>query len=547
MFAIGWIGITWKKFQHFFFQLSGIGAVTLLYALWNLFESCSLQVFPWSYFPCLLWVGCVCILARKRESLFRPIGVLGVCCTVLRNIIWLRSHFAAFSSDAAIQNWNLLLFVGYAVLAFALLTGTSRRDAKRYPLLEMICHAGVVFALLFQIDAQVSGDIRQTPIVCIALGLLLLSILFQYFWRMYKLRHLQVASDVRWTSLFLPTFAQLLVLLGFWAWHAGTSLAVFGGSAILLVAVWHITQHRRMPTQCYCVNFCGIIAAVSGFLLAMPEHFWTAKNLLWFAFLGYLFLTSKSMHQRKFTQIVYGLFLFCSWIPLCAIPPLCSMPANQSFCWLYVIFAAVFCVAMLHFRCVRKNDPFFWLHMSYRMVLLLVGTVLLLGNGAETSLEVSLPEKIVLACAVTAVLLSYSYSLLKNPTKRKVLSASGREFHFWIAACASVAVAALCVPHSQHFVELWVFVSGNRIYYTWLLSPLSCYPCVRTGSRDDQHLQADSAGYLLRPAFPESGELPVLRSTLSGNQFLLSLHDAKVQEKGIRSRRKSKRKCKKIK
>ena len=69
----------------------------------------------------------------------------------------------------------------------------------------MICHAGVVFALLFQIDAQVSGDIRQTPIVCIALGLLLLSILFQYFWRMYKLRHLQVASDVRWTSLFLPT------------------------------------------------------------------------------------------------------------------------------------------------------------------------------------------------------------------------------------------------------------------------------------------------------------------------------------------------------
>lgn len=118
---------------------------------------------------------------------------------------------------------------------------------------------------------------------------------------------------------------------------------------------------------------------------------------------------------------------------------------------------------------------------------------------------------------------------------------------FWIVACASVAVAALCVPHSQHFVELWVFVSGNRIYYTWLLSPLSCYPCVRTGSRDDQHLQADSAGYLLRPAFPESGELPVLRSTLSGNQFLLSLHDAKVQEKGIRSRRKSKRKCKKIK
>ena len=216
MFATGWIGITWKKLQHFFFQLSGIGAVTLLYALWNLFESCSLQVFPWSYFPCLLWVGCVCILARKRESLFRPIGVLGVCCTVLRNIIWLRSHFAAFSSDAAIQNWNLLLFVGYAVLAFALLTGTSRRDAKRYPLLEMICHAGVVFALLFQIDAQVSGDIRQTPIVCIALGLLLLSILFQYFWRMYKLRHLQVASDVRWTSLFLPTFAQLLVLLGFW-------------------------------------------------------------------------------------------------------------------------------------------------------------------------------------------------------------------------------------------------------------------------------------------------------------------------------------------
>lgn len=430
MFATGWIGITWKKFQHFFFQLSGIGAVTLLYALWNLFESCSLQVFPWSYFPCLLWVGCVCILARKRESLFRPIGVLGVCCTVLRNIIWLRSHFAAFSSDAAIQNWNLLLFVGYAVLAFALLTGTSRRDAKRYPLLEMICHAGVVFALLFQIDAQVSGDIRQTPIVCIALGLLLLSILFQYFWRMYKLRYLQVASDVRWTSLFLPTFAQLLVLLGFWAWHAGTSLAVFGGSAILLVAVWHITQHRRMPTQCYCVNFCGIIAAVSGFLLAMPEHFWAAKNLLWFAFLGYLFLTSKSIHQRKFTQIVYGLFLFCSWIPLCAIPPLCSMPANQSFCWLYVIFAAVLCVAMLHFRCVRKNDPFFWLHMSYRMVLLLVGTVLLLGNGAETSLEVSLPEKIVLACAVTAVLLSYSYSLLKNPTKRKVLSASGREFLF---------------------------------------------------------------------------------------------------------------------
>ena len=64
------------------------------------------------------------------------------------------------------------------------------------------------------------------------------------------------------------------------------------------------------------------------------------------------------------------------------------------------------------------------------MVLLLVGTVLLLGNGAETSLEVSLPEKIVLACAVTAVLLSYSYSLLKNPTKRKVLSASGREFLF---------------------------------------------------------------------------------------------------------------------
>ena len=109
--------------------------------------------------------------------------------------------------------------------------------------------------------------------------------------------------------------------------------------------------------------------------------------------------------------------------------------------------------------------------MSYRMVLLLVGTVLLLGNGAETSLEVSLPEKIVLACAVTAVLLSYSYSLLKNPTKRKVLSASGREFLFGLQHALLLPLLLYAFHIPSILLELWVFVSGNRIYYTWLLSP----------------------------------------------------------------------------
>ncbi|MFR6586446.1 MAG: DUF2339 domain-containing protein [Ruminococcus sp.] len=210
-------------------------------------------------------------------------------------------------------------------------------------------------------------------------------------------------------------------------------------------------------------------------------------------------------------------------------------------------FCSGFLCGNAAFSLCRKNDPFFWLHMSYRMVLLLVGTVLLLGNGAETSLEVSLPEKIVLACAVTAVLLSYSYSLLKNPTKRKVLSASGREFLFGLqhALLLPLLLYAFHIPSillSCGFLCLAIgyIILGFcrpyrviRVFGLVLVMISICKLILLDISYDQLFLRAVS--------FLFCGALCL------GISFFLSLHDAKVQEKGIRSRRKSKRKCKKIK
>lgn len=159
------------------------------------------------------------------------------------------------------------------------------------------------------------------------------------------------------------------------------------GALISLAIAGYALRHRQVPGASALVLY---MLAVAGFLIGDAlELMWpTEAGTLFWAQLAYLFIAAVPLAWLAFALQYIGK---TSWLdpprfwPLLVIPVVTSILAQTNsrhhLLWSTCTFQPVGDLLTLHV----SYGPWFWIHMVYSYLLLLVGSVLIIGNQAFAS------------------------------------------------------------------------------------------------------------------------------------------------------------------
>lgn len=463
LLVLGWLGMRIRNYRNFFSAVSGTGLAVLFLSIMlyhQTFSGISLLTVCIMF---LLWVGLTCFFAQKRPDVFQPIAAAGIFLSVclltadarhMPVILALRDAAYATNEEVFQIGMNGFFVVLYFVLGSALLLLSVRREKLRYPVVVMIAHGLSIAVLLMLLSAEMRNTYTNWPTenlwYAIQLGLLLTSVLFQYYNVMCQMKKRQCASDKLWMICYLPALAQLLLLLLYWCFSSWNT--VFGDesglfhsclsfyvSALLLLMFWFSAQSRRMPTVIYQMHFYLTILSVAFALCAAPQETKLFRLGAWIILLGILSGVGLWKRMAFYWQTAYGLMVFGTWIIL--LPFLEKMAFRQTFCWLVSTFTLLNCLGIVLCRRFSQRDSLHWVSQVFNWLMMPVGSILLMLNldgwFFREAFLLSLPEKLLLAAAVTASYLVGSGQLIRIQQNQVT---TGRELLFGLKHMVLVLV-----------------------------------------------------------------------------------------------------------
>lgn len=457
LLVCGWLGMRSKYYRRFFCAISGTGLAVLFLSVvlyQQTFSGISLLTVCLLF---LVWMAVSCCFAWKRPEIFQPMAAAGLflsVCVLAAKIqhltvpLTLRDVAYVTAGERFQIGSNGLFAILYFVLAAAVLLLSVRREKLRFPVVMLVTHGLSIIACLFLLSVELRFNrgqlLTQNPWITAQLCLLLASVLFQYGIMIHGMKKRQCASDRMWMICYLPTLAQLLVLLLFWRfhnldtasyWDAVSGISLFHSclpfyvSAVLLLAFLFSAQKRRMPTAVCQMHFYLTILSAAIALCSAPQETKLIRLCAWVLLLAILMTVGLRKRTAFYCQTAYGLFAFASWIIL--LPFLEEMAFRQTFGWLVSVFTLINCLVMVLCRRFTRQDPLCWVCRVFNWSMMPIGSILLMLNLDwwifREAFHLALPEKILLAVSVSASFLVGSGQLIRV---RKNQSANGRELLF---------------------------------------------------------------------------------------------------------------------